>query len=277
MSKKQWEALAAAGAFDSATNNRAAAYAAADVLLKYAGSVRADALSGQGNLFGDEISLTPPPVPDVKAWAPLEALQHEFDAIGFYLSAHPLDSFARALSRLNVVRFAELGDTLTRARSSRVKLAGVVMSVQIKTAKSGNRFAFVQLSDASGVYECMAFAETLLRHRDILAAGQTLLLSVDAQANEDGFRLTIQDVQTLANLAADTADGLLISVQSDKALPALRAAVAKFPVGKSEIYLAMFLPGGARTDVLLPGKFRILSDQRQSISTIPGIAAVEEI
>jgi DNA polymerase-3 subunit alpha len=277
MSKKQWEALSAAGAFDGITSNRAAAHGAADILLKYAGAVRADALSGQGNLFGAEISLAPPPLPDVTSWAPLEALQYEFNAIGFYLSAHPLDSFARVLTRLNVVRHADLGDALTRARSSRVKLAGVVMSVQIKTAKSGNRFAFVQLSDASGVYECMAFAETLLRHRDILAAGQTLLLTVDAQANEDGFRLTIQEVSPLANMAADVADGMMISLQSDKAIPALKDIFAKLPSGKSEVYLALFLPGGARTDIILPGRFRIPPDQRQKISATPGVAAVEDI
>jgi DNA polymerase-3 subunit alpha len=151
------------------------------------------------------------------------------------------------------------------------------MSVQIKTAKSGNRFAFVQMSDASGVYECVAFAETLLRHRDILVAGQTLLLSVDAQASEDGFRMTIQEVQLLANLAADVADGMMISLQSDKALPALKSWASNLPTGKSEIYLILLLPGGTRADVLLPGRFRIPPAERQAITTFSGVASVEDI
>ena len=281
MNKKQWEALAAAGAFDSVSphksQDRAAAHAAADILLKYAQAMRADALSGQGNLFGEEISLAPPPLPDTKPWPVLEALQQEFGAIGFYLSAHPLDSFARVLTRLNITRYAALADTLARARTSRVKLAGVVVGVTMKTAKSGNRFAFVQMSDASGVYEVMVFAEMLLRHRDLLGAGKTLMLTVDAQAQEDGYRLTVQGVDLLEAAAGDVADGVMISLSSDKPLPELKTMVTSLPPGKGEIFLVLFLPDGSRAEMQLPGRYRIPPAQRHAISHLSGVVGVEEV
>jgi len=277
MNKKQWEALAAAGAFDALEKNRAASHGAADILLRYANSMRADHLSGQGNLFGDEIALSPPPLPDIKPWPVLEALQEEFKAVGFYLSAHPLDSFARVLSRLNVVRYASLADHLLQARTSRVKLAGVVVGVAIKTAKSGNRFAFVQMSDSSGVYEVMVFAEILLRHRDILVAGKTLLLAVDAQANDDGFRLTVQQVDLLEVAAADVADGVMITLGSDRSIPALKDLVSTLPAGKGEIFLTLFLPNGTRTELQLPGRYRIPPAQRQAMTLLGGVVAVEEV
>ncbi len=277
MNKKQWEALAAAGAFDGVTNNRAAAHGGADILLKYAQTLRAEQSSGQGNLFGEEVTMAAPALPATAQWPMLEALQMEFGAVGFYLSAHPLDSFARVLKRINVARYADLADMLARSRTSRVKLAGVVVGVTIKTAKSGNRFAFVQLSDASGVYEVMVFAEILLRHRDILAAGKTLILSVDAQANDDGYRLTVQDVQLLEAAAADVADGVVISLQSEKGIPALKETLSALPPGKGEIFLTLFLPGGLRTEIQIPGRFRVPPTQRHAITQVQGVVGVEEI
>jgi len=276
MSKKQWEALSAAGAFDSITSNRSASLAASDILLKYAQIVRAEQMSGQGNLFGEAVTMQAPSVPDVRPWSMLQALQQEFNAIGFYLSAHPLDSFSRVLKRLNIVRYTDLGDMLARARTSRVKLAGVVMSVTLKTAKSGNRFAFVQLSDASGVYEVMIFAETLVRHRDILVAGKTLMLTVDAQANDDGYRLTVQDINLLEAAASDVADGLVISVASEKSLSGLQEILKTLPPGRGEIFLVLF-SGGMRFEMQLPNRFRILPAQRHAIALLGGISGVEEI
>lgn len=277
MNKKQWEALAAAGAFDTIEKSRATSHGAADILLRYANSLRAENISGQGNLFGDELTLAAPPLPAAKPWPMLETLQYEFGAVGFYLSAHPLDSFSRVLSRLNVTRYADLADALLRSRTSRMKIAGVVVGVAIKTAKSGNRFAFVQMSDASGVYEVTVFAETLLRHRDLLVAGKTLLLGVDAQANEDGFRLTVQQVDLLEVAAADVADGVLITMGSDKALPALKDLVASLPVGKGEIFLNLLLPDGNRAEMQLPGRYRMPPAQRHAITLMHGVVGVEEV
>jgi DNA polymerase-3 subunit alpha len=277
MNKKQWEALSAAGAFDSIEKNRSSSHGAADLLLRYASSVRADEMSGQGNLFGDDLALAPPPVPETKPWPVLEALQEEFKAIGFYLSAHPLDSFGRVLTRLNVVRYADLPGRLLQARSSRVRLAGVVVSVQIKTAKSGNKFAFIQMSDASGIYEAVAFAETLLRHRDILSVGKTLLISADAQSNDDGVRLTLQEISLLESAASDVADGMMISLSSEKPLTALKDIVANLPAGKGDIFLVLFLPDGTRAEMQLPGRYRIPPAQRQALTMLPGVVGVEEI
>lgn len=277
MNKKQWEALAAAGAFDAIEKNRAKSHGAADILLRYAQSVRADHMSGQGNLFGDELALAPPPLPDAKPWPMLEALQYEFGAVGFYLSAHPLDSFARVLSRLNVTRYADLGDALLRSRSTRMKLAGVVVGVAIKTAKSGNRFAFVQMSDASGVYEVTVFAETLLRHRDLLVAGKTLLLAVDVQGTDDGFRFTVQQVDLLEAAASDVADGMMITLGSDKPLPALKDLVSTLPPGKGEIFLKLLLPDGTRAELQLPGRYRMPPAQRHAITLMNGVVGVEEV
>src|SRR3546814_4724368 len=81
----------------------------------------------------------------------MDQLAKEFEAIGFYLSAHPLDAYQATLNRVGVKRYA---DVLKQLHSSEqiIKIAGTIISKQERTSqKTGNRFAFVQCSDASGM------------------------------------------------------------------------------------------------------------------------------
>src|SRR5262249_40860699 len=132
--------------------------------------------------FGETDRLKLPATPD---WPPMEKLRHEFEAIGFYLSAHPLDSYAGTLKRLDVVSYADLPGWLSGRPTMRAKLAGIVTGRQERTSAKGSRFAFVQLSDASGVYEVVVFSELLAAHRELLEPGTPLLLGVDVRLEPD--------------------------------------------------------------------------------------------
>ena len=162
LNKRALENLIAAGAFDTLNPNRRQTFEAAELLLRQAGAAANDRESRQVSLFGGELAeperLSLPIVPD---WPGMEKLRHEFDAIGFYLSAHPLDSYGATLKRLDVVRFADLPCHGCRGRPSvRAKLAGIVIGKQERTSARGSRFAFVQMSDASGMYRGDAVLRT---------------------------------------------------------------------------------------------------------------------
>ena len=64
--------------------------------------------STQVNLFGEATAPRDPALPQVDQWTMPDRLAREFAAIGFYMSAHPLDEFAQTLARLRVVPYAEL-------------------------------------------------------------------------------------------------------------------------------------------------------------------------
>ncbi len=70
------------------------------------------------------------------AWSPIERLTHEFDAIGFYLSGHPLDDYKIALRRSNVRQFVDLQNTVEKE----VLIAGTIAKIDQRTAKSGKSF-----------------------------------------------------------------------------------------------------------------------------------------
>src|SRR5690606_18020119 len=106
LNRRQLENLIKAGAFDSLEPNRARVIAAVDTLVRYAQGQAADRETGQESLFGGAAFATPrlPQMPD---WDVMERLRQEFEAVGFYLSAHPLDAYNTR--RLGVARSAEIG------------------------------------------------------------------------------------------------------------------------------------------------------------------------
>src|SRR5262249_39802387 len=102
VNKRVLESLAAAGAFDELEANRACVFAAADAMRAAAQRTHDAAAIGQSELFGGPAARSPLALPRAEPWLPAERLQREFDAIGFFLSGHPLDDYAAALARLRV-------------------------------------------------------------------------------------------------------------------------------------------------------------------------------
>src|ERR1700689_129198 len=107
VNRRVLESLAAAGAFDPIEPNRARAFAAVDALLATAQRTQDDAARGQSELFTGSASVAPIIVPELEPWLPAERLQREYEAVGFFLSGHPLDDYAAALKRLRVQSWAE--------------------------------------------------------------------------------------------------------------------------------------------------------------------------
>src|SRR5439155_13664261 len=109
LNKRALENLIAAGSFDPLNANRRQTFESAELLLRQAGAAANDRESRQVNLFGRELAQPERlSLPIVADWPSMEKLRHEFDAIGFYLSAHPLNSYGPTLKRLDVVRYADL-------------------------------------------------------------------------------------------------------------------------------------------------------------------------
>jgi DNA polymerase-3 subunit alpha len=278
MNKRQLENLACAGAFDGLNPNRAQVHAALETIIRYAQAEAAERESGIGNLFGGAGGgLKEPDLPKVKEWEPLDKLKNEFQSIGFYLSAHPLDAFAGPLGRMKVVRSAELTTALSKGGSTRYRMAGIVVSRKEKTAKSGNRFAFVELSDATGGFEVTCFSEILSANRDLLEAGRPVLMTVDAQLNGEEVRLTCQEVRPLEEAVASVSEGLRIVLRDDKPLDGVRGTLERLGRGKGKIHLLVELDPLKEVEIQLPGAYAITAQSRAAFKAVPGVVEVAEL
>lgn len=165
--KRPMEMLARAGAFDGLERNRRRVLESIDVLMAYSAASIEAAGSAQTSLFGEAgEGLAPPRLAGPEPWLPMEQLTEEFAAVGFYLSGHPLDDYIGPLKRKRVQSYAEI---VAGGRSGvSTRIAGSVMVKQERKSAKGNRFAFVRLSDPTGVYEITVFSDLLLKHRDDL-------------------------------------------------------------------------------------------------------------
>jgi DNA polymerase-3 subunit alpha len=276
LNKRLIESLVKAGAFDSLNRNRAQVFGAVEALVRHSQATHEARGSNQNSLFGDDTAQRRPQLPKVPDWAPMEKLQNEFAAIGFYLSSHPLAAYERSLQRLGVCRAADLQALLSRGTPGRIKLAGTVIDRMERTSAKGNRFAFVQCSDQSGAFELVCFSEILSSKRNLLEAGQALLFSCDGRLDGEQVKLTAQTVEKLEDAVANAAVGLRIVISDPVALEALRKALDG-KRGRGRVTLVVPMEGESEAELVLPGSYSIAGGLRDAIGSLPGVAQVEEI
>ncbi|ACI98624.1 DNA polymerase III subunit alpha [Rhodospirillum centenum] len=277
INKRMMEKLVCAGAFDALNAHRHQLFAGLDTIMRFAQSEAQQRESGMASLFGASAALKTPDLPRIADWDPLEKLRHEFEAIGFYLSAHPLDGYGKALERLGVVRFADLAARVARGGSTRFKMAGIVVARQERTAKSGNRFAFISMSDSSGVFEVTLFSEALAPARELLEAGRAVLMLVDVQQNGEELRLTGSQVLPLEEEVARTAAGMRIVVKDETPLSTLQSVLKRLRPGRGRIQVAVEVDPMTEVEILLPQALMIDASSRAAIKSIPGVVDVQDL
>jgi DNA polymerase-3 subunit alpha len=277
LNKRLVESLVKAGAFDSLNKNRAQTFGAIEALLRHSVATHESRVSNQNSLFGDDTAQRRPQLPKVPDWPPMERLQQEFSAIGFYLSSHPLAQYEVSLKRLGVTRAADLPALLQRGVPGRIKLAGTVIDRMERTSAKGNRFAFVSCSDQSGAFELTVFSEVLSAKRNLLEAGQAVLISADGRLDGEQVKLMAQTVEKLEDAVAHAAAGLRIVINDPTSLEALRKSL-EGKKGRGRVTLVVPMETEeTEVEVTLPGTYSIAGGLRDIIGSMPGVAQVEEI
>ncbi len=280
VNKRQMESLAAAGAFDSLNPNRAQVLDAVEMLLRYSAAEGEEKNSNQTSLFGGadkSIKHKTPELPSVPAWDPLEKLRQEFDAVGFYLSSHPLESMTARLDKLGVVASKNVADYLSKSPAKRLRMAGVVVKKQEKTSQKGNRFAFIQLSDQAGVYEAVMFSETLNQSRSLLEAGNTVLVTMDAEVKgPEEIRFICQKVEPLDKAVDQVTVSTKIVLDNAKAVDGIKAVLAAQAKGKVKLLLVVPVNDDKEAHIELPGSWTLPAETRLALRRVEGVLDVVE-
>jgi DNA polymerase-3 subunit alpha len=277
--KRPLEMLARAGAFDELDQNRARVFEALDPLVAYSAAIHGAKASNQVSLFGDSGSDIPEPrLPFRDDWLPVERLGQEHQAIGFYLSGHPLDDYMSALKRKDVKTLTEI--TALAERGPLVaKIAGSVSAKQERKSAKGNRFAFVSLSDPTGLYEVTVFSDTLEAARDNLEPGMNVVLTVEANLEGDTLKLLARAAQPIDQVAADAgAQAIRVHLNRAEAIPSLAALLAKVE-GRNKAQITLCVPDdqGREIDLTLPEPYPLTPQIRGAIKAMSGVVMVEEV
>jgi DNA polymerase-3 subunit alpha len=209
-------------------------------------------------------------------WPPLERLAYEAEAVGFHLTAHPLDAYAQALRRLAVTPASQV-EARAQAGMTRVKLAGTVVATKERITRTGSRMAWIRISDASGSAEVTFFSEVLSRSRDILVQGSNVLVTADLKTEGEALRITAQDVAPLDQAAASVGASIRIWLRETAAVPHIRDLLGRESGGRGRIILVPRLGTGQSVEIALPGGYTVTPRLAQALKVLPGVEQVEEV
>ncbi len=187
---------------------------------------------------------------DIPEWGDEEKMRLEKEALGFFLSSHPLLRFRHELRRLGLTPLDEIKEL---PGGHGIRVAGIVTSLREYINKKGDKMAFLQLEDLTGTGECTLFADTYALCKELVASDQPLIFEgkVDARSRpgeEEGPReskMLAEKVVLLAQAATESAEPVHIAAREEHCAPerleALKALLSSHP-GSVPVHMDVFLP-----------------------------------
>ncbi len=287
VNKRVLESLVAAGAFDAMEANRARVFAVVDTILATAQRAHDNATLGQSELFGGATAAGALALPAIEPWLPAERLQREYEAVGFFLSGHPLDDYAAALKRLRVQPWSDFSRAVM-AGAGAGRVAGTVVSRTERRTKNGTKMGIIGLSDPSGHYEAVLFTEGLAQYRDLLEPGSAVLLFLTAEVQGDEVRARIQSVEPLDQAAAKMQKGLRVFLRDGAPIEGVARRLEPIDRrsgrngsgadhGDGEVSMVLMLEDGNEVEVKLPGRFKVSPQIAGAIKAVSGVVTVEAL
>lgn len=272
LNKRTLETLVSAGAFDSLAPRREIAFASIEQIMGTAQALSAERNEGQWNMFA---SSEPEPFrlpAGVAVWSSTERAERELAAIGFHLSAHPLDAYSDLFERLRVQRWGDF-ERAVKDGASAGRLAGTISSRNDRRTKKGTPMMILSLSDQSGTFECIAFSEQITQFGALLQPGNSVILEVAAEERAEGISLRLNGAKPIEGLAESIDRQLTIFASDSKALGPVSAQLKRG--GNGTVSFIVIRDAGAKEyEIELQGKYAVNAEVAGGIKALEGITDV---
>jgi len=265
------ESLIKCGAFDSTQVSRARMSGALDDAMKAGQGYQRDQASNQIDIFSmlgtttKGSKKTGESYPQVTEWSQQEALAFEKEALGFYITGHPLDKYERLLKKITSGTVTALKE---RGQSGEFRLGGVVSALRLRNTKKGDRYGSFNLEDKTGFIEVIVWPESYKKCADLLGADDPIYVRGKMEVGEDRIQLIANEVTALAEavknpknaMASAVAEKVDLYVREDAVsadeLVRLRDMLLDYP-GRHTVYLHLRGSAVAETVIELPEQVRI--------------------
>ncbi|MEJ2683047.1 MAG: hypothetical protein P8Z71_01455, partial [Candidatus Sulfobium sp.] len=236
VNKKVLESLVKAGSFDSLGVTRAAAMKTVSDALN--GSRMKN--PGQTNIFGDEM----PEAEVTEEWEEAELLKNEKEALGFYITGHPLAKHEKMLARLGARKTSDLENAADREE---VMVGGILRALKKKNVKStGDMMAYVTLEDNEGSVEVIVFPDLYRKTNGLLSKDEAVLVKGDIDKDEKGVRVRAREITGLEEAGRRSYRKMELSLEGREScsgkFPGIREVVDRYP-GDLPFYLRIRLDG----------------------------------
>ena len=238
MNKRILEAFAKVGVLDSLCPNRAAVFMNADAILSYAARSKdgANTLSLFANTVEDDVTEDRllKNLPRTAPWTFGQRLENELSALGFYISAHPLDQYKHLIQRAKLATSATLIDLGDRKQ---VQIAANVNSFSRRRTKTGKDMITINASDSFGNIDAVAFGDAAATFAQILSTENVVLISGKTSARDDRVSIFVDSITPLTQWVAKIARKLTLEIYDKDVLPAVKKALISLPHGVTRVVL----------------------------------------
>ncbi len=218
INKLQLEGLVKAGAFDSINSNRQSLFNSIPGFITKSKNIFENKSANQIDLFGDNTNQENEIILDFKDWQFEERLSKEFEAVGFFVSDHPLNQYKEVFNDYNIIDYQSFNNN---DDLKNINVAATLLKVQERKTAKGNSYAVLKLTDISSVFELFIFSDILDLNREILKEGNSLILTLVKSISSDENRLkriNVQKIGSLKNLLNKPINEVIFNLKSLKEL-----------------------------------------------------------
>ena len=244
INKLQLEGLVKAGAFDNINNNRQALFNSIPNFILKTKNIFENKATNQIDLFVSDEVQDNDFVLNIEDWKFEERLSKEFEAVGFFISDHPLNQFKEIFDDYKIVDYAKFNSDNNIKESN---VAATLLKIQERKTAKGNSYAVVKFTDLTSVFELFIFSGILELNREILIEGNSLILTLikNISNDENRFKRTnVNKIASLKDLFNNPAKEVVFSIKSIKEIDKISNLVNKkgstvirinFKDGKNEL------------------------------------------
>lgn len=214
VNKRTLEGLVTAGAFDSIDTNRAPLYDAVEKALEFGGKMQHSVFSNGDSLFGgmEDLEITEPELQDIKPWSEKERLGKEREAVGFYISGHPLHKYDveyNSFTNFHIGKDENIGEEEV------VKVCGVITGVRKKIDKAGKSMAFFTIDDFSGSCECIMFSKIFANDGEYVEEEESVLVVGKLESSGDAVKIHVNKLLPLDRARVELSKSIKIIINKD--------------------------------------------------------------
>ncbi len=197
INKLQLEGLVKSGAFDNITTNRQSIYNSIPNLILKSKNIFENKIANQIDLFEDNNEKNENFLEKIDDWQFEERLSKEFESVGFFISDHPLNQFKEIFEDYNIINFNDFNLNKDITDSN---IAATLLKIQEKKTQKGNSYAIIKCTDLSSVFELFIFSDTLELSRDLLIEGNSLIVTLTKNTNDELNRFKRINVKKIVGM-----------------------------------------------------------------------------
>ena len=227
INKLQLEGLVKAGAFDNIIQNRRSLYESIPSIILKSKNNHENKIANQINLFETNEIENNEVISFIDDWDFDVKLSKEFEALGFYISDHPLNQYSDVLGDYEIISFENFNNNKNIHAAN---IAGTVLKVQQKKTQKGNSYAIVKFSDLKSVFELFIFSDLLELNRDIISDGNSLILNLTKNTTEENNRfkkINVKNLSSLSSMINKPIENIEIKIKNSNFLDKIKQILTK--------------------------------------------------